>query len=163
MAVMARMKLSNTNRPIECFRLWRDDECGLLMDAPYQRGDVWGTKRRVNLIRSVLLEVPIPSIIINDRGSADWSDDYRVAVIDGRQRITTLLRFIDGQLRVPGAWFGVDSETVSYSDLSISEQRRFRQTPVAVSEGRLATLEEEQEVFDLVNFGGLAQGERDDK
>lgn len=32
---------------------------------------------------------------------------------------------------------------------------------MAFSEGRLPTLEAEQEVFDLVNFGGLRQGEVD--
>lgn len=161
--------LRQTNRAIDVLLFWRNEnneskcQIGLLLDPPYQRGDVWGHKRRVNLIRSILMCVPIPSLIVNDRLGADWPDDYRVAVIDGKQRITTLLMFLDGQLAVPGEWFDRDEPEVIFSDLSAGQQRKFMNKPLAFSEGRLPTLAAEQEVFDLVNFGGLAQGEVDDE
>jgi hypothetical protein len=132
----------------------------LLLDPPYQRGDVWGNRRRVNLIRSIILGIPIPSIIINDRFSASWKDDESLAVIDGKQRITAILKFLNGDLRIPGEWFGMDGP-VTIQDLPMPQQRRFRQTPVAFSEGCLKSIEQEQEVFDLVNFGGIPQGETD--
>lgn len=158
------MKLTQMSRQISCLTQWRDDLDGdmLLLNPPHQRGDVWGIKRRRNLIRSVLLGVPIPSLIVNNRFAAGWNGDYRMAVIDGRQRITTLLMFMDGHLGVPGDWFGHDLPEIRWLNLSTIEQRGFRQKPLAFSEGQLPTIEDEQSVFDLVNFGGLSQGESDD-
>lgn len=153
--------LQQTNRPVDVLMHWRKSEDGLFLSPPYQRGDVWGVKRRQNFIRSILLGVPIPSLIVNQRLWADWDSDYRITVIDGKQRITTVFNFVDGLIQVPGEWFGVDTPMVSYQDLSVINQRLFRNRSLPVSEGRLPTLEMEQMVFDLVNFGGLAQGETD--
>ncbi len=159
--MLDRFQLSATNRPVDCVMYWRNDPEGLLLNPPYQRGDVWGTKRRQNLIKSILLGIPIPSLIINSRMDGGWKDDYRIAVIDGKQRITTILMFMDSQLSVPGDWFGMDADLVTYQHLGVVNQRCFRSKPIPFSEGALKTIEQEQLVFDLVNFGGLAQGESD--
>lgn len=159
--MIERLKLSTTNRPIDVIRHWAS-EGALLLTPPYQRGDVWGPVRQRNLIRSVLLGIPIPSIIINDRlGAETWEDDYSIAVIDGKQRITALLAFLDDQLETPGDWWGMPGPPVLWRHLSIVQQRFFKNTPLGFTEGRLPNLAAEQEVFDLVNFGGLAQGETD--
>lgn len=157
---LARMPLTNTNRPCDVIRHWHK-EGELLLNPPYQRGDVWGPTRRRSLIRSVLLGVPIPSIIINDRLRADWDNaDAFIAVIDGKQRITTLLRFLSNEFTVPGDWFGEDGD-VLFSSLPIAKQRRFTNQPLAFSEGVLGSIDEEREVFELVNFGGVPQGATD--
>lgn len=114
----------------------------------------------MNLIKSILQGVPIPSIIVNNR---DWeSDNYRIAVIDGKQRITSILNFLGDSLAVPGEWFGVDMPFVHFGDLPIEKQRHFRQSTLAFSEGQLRSIEEEQYVFELVNFGGVPQGQKDE-
>lgn len=154
-------RLNQTNRPVDVLLYWSKDKDALLLNPPYQRGDVWGTKRRQNLIKSILLGIPIPSIIVNNRMNGEWKNDYRIAVIDGKQRITSILMFLKGELPVPGDWFGVDVELVTYTELDIVKQRRFRSQSLAFTEGALGTIGEEKLVFDLVNFGGLAQGEVD--
>ena len=137
------------------------------MNPPYQRGDVWGVKRRRNLIKSILMGIPIPSIIVNDRCVAEFSgDDDRYAVIDGKQRIITILMFLDSELAIPSEWVVDDCRPkekglVVFSDMRLSFRRGFESLAIACSEVNLKTIEEEKEVFDLVNFGGLAQGERD--
>lgn len=156
--MITRLQLFQACRPCETFPYWRREGM-LLLDPPYQRGDVWGPMRQRNLIRSILIGVPIPSVIINDRGG-NWDDDYRIAVIDGKQRITAILKFLDSQLFVPGDWFGMSGE-VMFCELPEAVQRRFRNTPVACSEGRLTSIESEQEIFELVNFGGVPQGQSD--
>ena len=143
---------------MEVFNYWMRDN-HLDLNPPYQRGDVWGTVRRRNLIRSIMLGIPVPSIIINDRFSAGWGD--HIAVIDGKQRITTILMLFDGELCLPGSWFGLDLSLVAFPELPLPDQRRLKQMPLQVCEGQLRTLEEEREVFELVNFGGVAQGETD--
>lgn len=156
---LTRLRLSQTNRPCDVILYWHEKGY-LRLDPPYQRGDVWGDQRRRNLIRSIVLGVPIPSIIINDRMSARWAKDYTLAVIDGKQRITAVLRFMQDDLDVPGEWFGMQGD-VKFSMLSDRSKRGFHNHPMAFTEGQLGTLEEEQQVFDLVNFGGLSQGEQD--
>lgn len=153
-----RLRLSQTARPVDVFQYFKN-EGYLELNPPYQRGDVWGPIRRRNLIRSILLGVPIPSIILNDRFAARWGEE--IAVIDGKQRITAILEFLAGRVPVPAEWFGLGDGDVSYTDLPLPDQRRFRNHPLQVCEGQLRTLEEEQEVFDLVNFGGVPQGESD--
>jgi len=155
-----RLRLSQTNRPIDVIRYWQSSG-GLMLDAPYQRGDVWGNIRRRNLIRSLLLGIPIPSIIINDRASAGWDELITCAVIDGKQRMTSIIMFLSDQLDVPGAWFGIETESLLFSDLPVSFQRRIRNLPIPFTEGQLQSLSEEREVFELVNYGGVPQGDSD--
>lgn len=162
MKPLERLRLSQTNRPIDTLLYWKKEQ-QLNLSPPYQRGDVWGYRRRQNLIRSILLGVPIPSIIINDRFAANWKDDESIAVIDGKQRITTVLDFLNDNLEVPAEWFGASGPAglVVFSDLTLARQRYIRQFPLPFTEGQLGSLEAEEEVFDLVNFGGLPQGETD--
>lgn len=162
--------LTTTNRPLEALSDWRRGGA-LLLDPPYQRGVVWGRRRQQNLIKSILLGVPIPSIVINNRIRCDWADEgneFAVSVIDGKQRITSILNFLDGHLLVPTWWFPeshIDpahrADMSRYWDLSLLGRRKFHNRALAFSEGALTTLAEEQMVFELINFGGLAQGEVD--
>jgi uncharacterized protein with ParB-like and HNH nuclease domain len=167
--MIRRLNLQQYNRPLDVVQHWGEHD-RLLMSPPYQRGDVWGPIRQRNLIQSILRGIPIPSIITNDRSkSGTWSEDlmWKMAVIDGKQRLTAILKFLNNELRVPAEWF--DSEEkhpstgmLSFSLLSQAQQRRIQNTPIAFSEGSLRSLEEEREVFELVNYGGVPQGERDE-
>lgn len=156
---LVRLKLSAYNRPIDVILYW-DKEKAIDLNPPYQRGHVWGKTRQRNLIRSLLLGIPIPSIIINDRASAGWSDTLSCVVIDGKQRITSILKFLKGELDVPGEWFGFDKE-ITFLDLPKPEQRAFRGLAIPFAEGTLDSLDKEQEVFELVNYGGVPQGRSD--
>jgi hypothetical protein len=107
-----------------------------------------------------LLGIPIGSVIINDRMGAKWHDDVQYAVIDGKQRIVTITMFLEGDLRVPGEWFDMPGE-VSFSEIPIAIQRGISNRGFPCLMGFLPTLESEREVFELVNFGGVPQGESD--
>lgn len=171
--MLMEYKLRHTNRSIEVFKHWQD--MGWLdLNAPYQRGDVWGIKRRRNLIKSILIGVPIPSIVINDRSAMEvWPEhssepSWEFAVIDGKQRITTILMFLRCEFSVPHDWFppyhsinASEDGLLFFNDLMVHGQRKFCNKSIAVCEGRLNTIEKEKEVFDLINFGGLSQGEVD--
>jgi hypothetical protein len=175
-------QFATTNRPLGwVLDFGRGDRRRELdLEAPYQRGDVWGHTRRRNLIRSMLLGIPIPSLVINDRFSARFREagytqdrNWAYAVVDGKQRVTTWLMFAADEYAVPASWFESedidqdedtdDGRYVRYSGLSERQQRNFDTMPIGVAEGRFNTLAGEQLVFDLVNFGGVSQGESDDK
>ena len=159
--MLESLRLNNNNRPLSVVKHWRD-EGDLKLDCEYQRGDVWGPTRQINLIRSLLLGIPISAIVVNDRLQGNWpGDDMAIyAVIDGKQRLTAILKFLDGELAVPGEWFNLDGE-ITFDKLPLSTRRRFKNKPIPFCEAALPTIEMEQEVFELVNFGGVSQGETD--
>jgi hypothetical protein len=170
------LKLRMSCRGIDTVSHW-SKEGSLELNPPYQRGDVWGPVRRVNLIKSLLQGVPIGTIIINDRLEG-WQDTFcfQYAVIDGKQRVTTLLDFLEGRLSVPSEWFDPAdishvpypemvfadrARAVTFHDLTISRQRMIRQKPGSFIFCQLPDIESERHVFDLVNFGGVPQGQSD--
>lgn len=62
----------------------------LNLSPSYQRGDVWPTSDSQMLIESILRGIPLPSVIILRPDAAD----NRYEVVDGKQRLTAILRFI---------------------------------------------------------------------
>lgn len=63
----------------------------LNLNPSYQRGDVWPTSDAQKLIESILRGIPLPSIILlKPRGSGQAMYE----VVDGKQRLTSILRFI---------------------------------------------------------------------
>lgn len=164
---LERLELRSTNRPIETIK-FLDDKGELNMSPPYQRGVVWSTKRQANLIRSILLGIPIPAIVLNDRLSAGWdlqehgtSEATAYVVIDGKQRCTSILRFLNNQLQVPASWLGLRGDLAVYGDMALSDRRRLKNQAIPFVEGQLKTLAHEAEVYELLNYGGVPQGEED--
>ena len=154
--------LRATARNVGCVEHWHKENA-LELNPPYQRGVVWGVKKQRALIQSLLEGIPIPSIIVNDRMEADWPmSQWKYTVIDGKQRLTAILNFVEGKYSVPGGWFEQSADWVFYPELPPEKQRKFSHKCLQFSEGRLATLAEEEEVFNRVNYGGLPQGEVDD-
>lgn len=151
-----RLGLTQASKPIDFFVHYADE---LDLDPPYQRGDVWGVTRQKNLWFSILSGVPIPSIILNNRldDSFDGPTHLSYGVIDGKQRITAILGFLQDRFSVPGDWF-TSSVDVYYSDLDQALRRRLGNMPIATTEAKLPSLNAEKQVFDLVNFGGVPQG-----
>ncbi|RKR92717.1 uncharacterized protein DUF262 [Micromonospora pisi] len=175
-APLTHLSLNVTNRFADFFV--RNVERGnILLDAPYQRGSVWSESQRMGLVRSWLMGLPIPAVVINDRTSPDWAranpqdregTGYVYAVIDGKQRILTAVAWFGGELRVPASWFPAkhvattedtdDGPHVRFTGLT-EVGRRFAENRCVLpcAEGRLASVEQEAEVYLLVNGGGTPQ------
>lgn len=69
---------------------------GLIEMPQFQRKYVWKPEQQSLFIESVLLNFPLPPLYINK----DTKGKY--IVVDGRQRITTLRRFIKNEFRLDG-------------------------------------------------------------
>lgn len=168
--ILRKYRVNTTARGIDFFLDRAPGTPVFDMDQPYQRGIVWGLRRRQNLIKSIMMGIPIPAIVINDRFSAGFHHpgygqdrNWQYAIVDGKQRVTTIQAFINNEFSVPRQWWVDDADgTAYYGDLSLPQQRGFRNTPIPVAEGQFTSLDQEHELFDLVNFGGLQQGEIDD-
>lgn len=67
----------------------------LVIQPDFQRLFRWTGEQRSRLIESLLLELPIPSIFVIEKG------DGVLELIDGLQRISSLLHFVDAPSLVP--------------------------------------------------------------
>lgn len=151
------------------------------LSPEYQRGSVWSEDQRIGLVKSWLMGLPVPAVVVNDRIFGPWAGGgpngtpeggFCYAVIDGKQRIETAVAWFEGELAVPASWFSAedveetvtteDGEYVTFSGLTRVAQRlcatRFQLPTV---EARLATLQEEAEMYVLLNGSGVPQEESD--
>ncbi|MFM2161963.1 MAG: hypothetical protein RLZZ383_1475 [Pseudomonadota bacterium] len=68
-------------------------EKGRILLAPdFQRGFVWDAKKQSRLIESILLRIPMPVFYLAEDAEG------RLIAVDGVQRLTTLARFLGGEL-----------------------------------------------------------------
>lgn len=172
---LVHTSMSPTNRPLEGF-VYNYSTGRLLLNPPYQRGDVWTDDQRGLLIRSLLMGVPTHDIIINKRLTDAWQklnglSPYNDVVIDGQQRILTVVRWFDGEFGVPASWFQpswlaepVDLDArpmVTFAGLSSKGRRSFENFTFSCAQAQVTSVEAEAEIYSLVNGGGTPQTDAD--
>jgi hypothetical protein len=144
----------------------------IVLDPPYQRGDVWTTDQRLDLMYSYLSGYPTGALILNDRMRAAWSTTFTIAyaVIDGRQRLTTVIAWFDGALAIPASWVEEawirdaidladtdDGRYVTVEHLTDTGQRKVaNRMNLPVVTAQVDSLAAEAEIYRLVNAGGTA-------
>lgn len=72
----------------------RIEQGRFVMDPDFQRDFVWDPTKQSRLIESILLRIPLPTFYVAEDKTG------RLVVVDGRQRLTTLKRFLQGELRL---------------------------------------------------------------
>lgn len=168
-APLEDMRLSATYRPISdlVHGVQRGD---YTLDLPYQRGAVWTPDQRVELIHSLMTGTPIPAIIVNER---PWTAGGAVyAVIDGKQRMETLIAWYEDRLAVPASWFPAeqvarpqdtsDGPYVTSGGLTdVGRRMCERRWAIPVAAARVATVQQEAEIYLRVNGAGTAQTDAD--
>jgi len=81
---------------------WRDERDEVDLDPVYQRkGHIWSEKQQQYLIDSIINGFDIPKLYVADFTFLDSKLNIKkkkYAVIDGKQRLTTILNFFDGLL-----------------------------------------------------------------
>lgn len=93
-----------------------------------QRKYVWDRKEASRFIESILLGLPVPSVFLAN------SIDYQKLIVDGYQRIMTIVDFYNGIWSGDGRPFNLyNSEIINkrwrnrtYKELSPEDQRRYR-------------------------------------
>ncbi len=95
-------KWQSSPHTIADIREWNDNGT-LLLQPDYQRREVWGDAARVMLIDSILNDIPMPKIFVS-KAIKDMRT-YR-SVIDGQQRIKTILTFLDDGFKLENPYRG---------------------------------------------------------
>lgn len=69
------------------------------LDPPYQRKSVWTLREKRRFLDTVLHNYPSPAIFLHRSLDNEGNPTYHV--VDGKQRLTTILEFADNKLRLP--------------------------------------------------------------
>lgn len=101
-----------------------EDDNNDIFIPSYQRNFVWDSKRQSKFIESILLGIPIPYIFTAD------VDNGRLEVVDGSQRLRTIVNFIDNKLALVDLELLDKLNGFSYKDLSVSRQRKFKNSTI---------------------------------
>ena len=65
----------------------------LIIDPDFQRHDVWKQRQKSELIESILMGIPIPLMYLFE------DKNGKKQVVDGRQRISAILDFLEGKFK----------------------------------------------------------------
>lgn len=152
--MLIKLAMAARGLPLEYFTSNHDE---FELDPPYQRSSVWTEDQRRALIKSLLLGLPIGSLVINHRG---YQGEIIYAIIDGKQRIEALRAFVSDELTVPAEWFTEDAlpgASTVFSELPRPHQRRFNNTTIPSLEAKVEGVAAEAELFLLLNVAGTTQ------
>lgn len=104
--------LFNTDWTVET--LFRQIEKGNInLDPKFQRREAWDVDRKSKFIESLLCNFPIPNVVLAEEKASKG----RYVVIDGKQRLFTILSFLRDEFEIRGLVIRNDLNGAKYSDL----------------------------------------------
>lgn len=96
------MKWESYTHPISDIRDWNKNK-RLELRPDFQRNEVWSRAAQIMLIDTILKGIPIPKVYI--KSIMKDGNTYRV-VIDGQQRLTAILKFVQNELALKKPYCG---------------------------------------------------------
>lgn len=117
----------------------------------FQRPPVWTQEQQVRFIESIWQRLPLGAYIVN-RVLEPLGNPHDNLLLDGQQRITAILAYVDNAFPVMGYY---------WRDLSRSEQRGFEMVPMPYLETKLTNMDHIKEVYDRLAYGGTPHEPKD--
>ncbi|MHA1402091.1 MAG: DUF262 domain-containing protein, partial [Candidatus Heimdallarchaeaceae archaeon] len=128
---------------------------GLDMNPDYQRGNVWDIEDKRSLIESMFNNIDIGKFVVIHSG--DYSAKYLYEVLDGKQRIQTLLDFMESRFTYKGKTF---------DELHPRDQWHIKDYPISLGEikslsgdNKLTTKQKYKQFLKLNTCGKLVDPE----
>lgn len=149
------MDFDSSAQTISWFRD-RYREGTLTIKPPYQRKPVWATRQKCYLIESILMNLPVPEIYMQQVTLLEPEEKTIYAIVDGQQRIRTVLQFIGSEtdpeeqeynkfaldkLEANSSW-----RNLTFGELSEEQKRKFYGYRFAV---RYLNTDSDDEVRDM--------------
>ena len=128
------------------------DSNAIDISPKYQRRERWNENKESELIESFLLNIPVPPIYLAE-------DEYGIySVIDGKQRITSINKFLNGQLRLRDLEKFPELEGYFFNELptALSNALKIRPYLRVVTLLRQSDPDLKHEVFLRLNKAGVA-------
>ncbi|WP_205068273.1 DUF262 domain-containing protein [Photobacterium phosphoreum] len=114
----------------------------------YQREFVWDDIRQSILIESIVLGLPIPVIFLAE------DSEGRLEIVDGSQRIRTIVAFIEDKLTLKGLGKLKHMNDVKFSFLPKARQRKIVNTSIrTIVLSETATEQVKNDLFERINKG----------
>jgi hypothetical protein len=151
---------------LELYRLYRTQK--LIVNRRYQRKLVWTKAEKALLIDSLLLNYPIPLILLGVSKTTEGEDVYEI--IDGMQRLNAIFSFIENKFAVNDKYFDVTKHPFAY-ELSQAEVfepvdaeasafldsdacAKFLEYSLAVTIYQATSITEIENIFNRINSNG---------
>jgi len=121
------------------------------LSPSFQRRDVWNTEKQSRFIESIIMNVPIPPVFLGENEYGHY------VVLDGRQRLTALLSYMNGTYALTKLRVWKDLNDLRFADLKIrgldaAITRRFVPAILLLKE---SSQDLQYDVFDRLNTGGV--------
>jgi hypothetical protein len=134
------------------------DRGQLDLQPKFQREYVWNTKPELpsRLIESLLLEIPIPPIYFGKVAEG------RLEVIDGQQRLTTLVDFVSNKFALRKLRSMASLNDKRFKELTMQQQEKILDTPIrSIVIDAAGNTELRYEVFERLNRGSMILNEQE--
>lgn len=142
-----RVTWSSTNHPIADLKDWHKDQ-KIIIQPDYQRRSVWNQSAKIMLIDTILKNIPMPKIFLSKEINKTQSTVRKV--IDGQQRINTILEFIDGKFALDAPYQG-EYEGKKFAELPKLIQNQFLSYEIDFNEVSFISEEQIREIYSRVN------------
>lgn len=135
----------------------RKNDGTLEISPKFQRRAVWLEKERVMLLETILNQLPFPEIYVYVETDPN-SGKQSYAVVDGQQRITSILKFVDNEFSLPSSdnWNGE-----YFRDLSTEIKSLFWDYKIVVRSLRQTNDEEIRNLFTKLNTNNIALNDQE--
>lgn len=121
----------------------------LNLDPPYQRRSVWSLEYKKFFIDTVIRNYPTQAIFLEAKTSEGGRTEY--LVLDGKQRLTSLIEFQNGEFETPESLADLGMSGMYWSDLPGDVQTSFMEYLVNVEQLPGASEAELSNIFDRLN------------
>ncbi|RTZ40607.1 DUF262 domain-containing protein [Candidimonas sp. SYP-B2681] len=135
----------------------RKNDGTLEISPKFQRRAVWLEKERSQLLETMLNRLPFPEIYVHVETDTN-SGKQNYAVVDGQQRITSILKFLDNEFPLPVSDFW-DGEY--FRDLSDEVKLTFWDYKIVVRFLRKTNDEEIRSLFTKLNTNNIALNDQE--
>lgn len=145
----AKVRVSKDQYTLLHVRRLVKDRKELLLSPDYQRGDVWDSKQKSELVESILMGIPLPVIYLFE------TREGKKQVVDGRQRIGTIIDFLDDEFKLNDLRMLPQYNGMNFSALPLIMQGIFEDYQLNCYIIQPPTPERvKYDIFDRVNRGG---------
>lgn len=141
------MQWNPSNHPISELRDWNNAK-KLEIRPDFQRKEVWSKAAKLMLIDTIIKNIPMPKIYLETK--VDDESTYRI-VIDGQQRITAILEYLDGKIILPSDYEDQKWAGKPFKELGSDEKSKFLNYLLDINNLVNPTEQEVRDLYSRVN------------
>lgn len=125
------------------------DDGDIIPNPDYQRDYVYNDKQASKLVESILIGIPIPTIYLCEE------EDNSFSVIDGQQRITSLVRFMKNEFALSGLQEFNELNGKCYKDFPKELQKKLKSSSLTTIKLLKQSSNLKYEIFARLNQGAV--------